>query len=65
MPASALDLRVQREFDSPITRVWAAWTQPEEIRAWWGPKGFTCSRAEVDGQSGGRIDVSMRAPDEW
>ena len=58
-------VHVVREFDAPIERVWAAWTQPEDLRAWWGPAGFTCPRAEADVRVGGRIFVTMRAPDEW
>ncbi len=58
-------VHVVREFDAPIERVWAAWTQPDDLRAWWGPAGFTCPRAEADIRVGGRIFVAMRAPDEW
>ena len=58
-------VHVVREFDAPIERVWAAWTQPDDLRAWWGPAGFTCPRAEADVRVGGRIFVTMRAPDEW
>lgn len=58
-------VHVVREFDVPIERVWAAWTQPDDLRAWWGPAGFTCPRAEADVRVGGRIFVTMRAPDEW
>lgn len=65
MAESTYDVHVVREFDAPIERVWAAWTRPEDLRAWWGPTGFTCPRAEADIRVGGRIFVTMRAPDEW
>jgi uncharacterized protein YndB with AHSA1/START domain len=65
MAESTYDVHVLREFDAPIERVWAAWTRPEDLRAWWGPTGFTCPRAEADIRPGGRIFVTMRAPDEW
>ena len=58
-------VHIVREFDAPIERVWAAWTQPDDLRAWWGPAGFTCPRADADVRVGGRIFVTMRAPDEW
>ena len=58
-------VHVAREFEAPIERVWAAWTQPDDLRAWWGPEGFTCPHAEADVRVGGRIFVTMRAPDEW
>ena len=59
------DVRVEREFDAPLERVWAAWTEPDDLRRWWGPAGFTCPRAVADVRAGGRIFVTMRAPDEW
>ena len=65
MAETTFDVTVQREFDAPIERVWAAWTTPEDLRAWWGPTGFSCPRAEVDIRPGGRIFVTMRAPAEW
>ena len=59
------DVRVQREFDAPIERVWQAWTTPADLRAWWGPRGFECSRAQADVRPGGAILVTMKAPAEW
>lgn len=59
------DVDVARVVEAPVERVWAAWTTPEDLRAWWGPTGFTCPRAEVDLREGGRIAVTMRAPQEW
>ena len=65
MTSKTFDVQVQREFDAPIERVWAAWTTPADLRAWWGPTGFTCPHAEADIRPGGRIFVTMRAPAEW
>ncbi|HEU0181566.1 MAG TPA: SRPBCC domain-containing protein [Agromyces mariniharenae] len=65
MAESSFDVHVVREFDAPIERVWAAWTTPSDLREWWGPDGFTCPRAEADVRPGGRILVTMRAPDDW
>ncbi|GAA1981984.1 SRPBCC domain-containing protein [Microbacterium pumilum] len=65
MAEQTFDVHVEREFDAPIERVWAAWTTPDDLRAWWGPTGFSCPRAEVDIREGGSIFVTMRAPDEW
>jgi uncharacterized protein YndB with AHSA1/START domain len=62
---STYDVHVVRDFDAPIERVWAAWTTPSDLREWWGPEGFTCPRAEADVRVGGRILVTMRAPEEW
>lgn len=27
--------------DAPRELVWKAWTQPERLARWWGPRGFT------------------------
>jgi uncharacterized protein YndB with AHSA1/START domain len=58
-------VEVRREFDAPVERVWRAWTEPDDLRRWWGPTGFECPRAEADVRVGGRIFVTMRAPAEW
>lgn len=39
--------------DAPRERVWRAWTQPEEISAWFGPKGAENIHSELDFRVGG------------
>ncbi|HUU24615.1 MAG TPA: SRPBCC domain-containing protein [Methyloceanibacter sp.] len=34
---------IARTFNAPLDRVWKAWTEPEQMAQWWGPKGFTAS----------------------
>lgn len=65
MTETTFDVTVVREFAAPVARVWRAWTEPEDLRRWWGPTGFACPRAEADVRPGGRISVTMRAPEEW
>ncbi|MDY0909207.1 SRPBCC domain-containing protein [Microbacterium sp. CFBP9034] len=65
MDDQTYDVEVAREFDAPIERVWQAWTTPADLRAWWGPQGFTCPRADADVRVGGAIIVTMKAPAEW
>jgi uncharacterized protein YndB with AHSA1/START domain len=60
---AARELTMTRVFDAPRGVVFAAWTDPAHLAAWWGPKGFTNPRCEVDVQSGGAIRIDMRAPD--
>jgi len=33
-------LTLNRAFSAPLQLVWQAWTQPEHIAQWWGPKGM-------------------------
>ena len=59
------DLVVTRVFDAPVERVWKAWVEPEMVKQWWGPTGFTCPLAEMDFREGGTSLVCMRAPKEF
>jgi uncharacterized protein YndB with AHSA1/START domain len=40
--------RIERVFDAPRERVWKAWTDPEQIKQWFGPKGCTIPNLTVD-----------------
>jgi len=59
------DMVATRAFDAPIEAVWRAWTEPEQVKRWWGPKGFTAPVAEMDVREGGASFVCMRAPAEF
>jgi uncharacterized protein YndB with AHSA1/START domain len=52
-----------RVFDAPRALVWKAWTTPEYVMQWWGPKGFTSPVCRIDLRIGGRFTYSMRTPD--
>jgi uncharacterized protein YndB with AHSA1/START domain len=56
------DLVVTRVLDAPVEQVWQAWTQPEHVKRWWGPAGFTSPIAELDVRVGGTSLVAMRSP---
>src|SRR5688572_14593791 len=56
---------VTRVFDAPVERVWQAWSEPELVKRWWGPTGFSCPLAEMDFRVGGTSLVCMRAPAEF
>ncbi len=45
--------------------VWKAWTDPDYIRRWWGPKGFTSPSCKIDFRVGGKFLFCMRAPKEF
>jgi uncharacterized protein YndB with AHSA1/START domain len=34
------ELTITRVYDAPREAVWRAWTEPEEIAAWWGKRGW-------------------------
>jgi uncharacterized protein YndB with AHSA1/START domain len=53
-------VRITRIIEAPREEVFRAWTQPEQIRQWWGPGEFTCPEAEVDLRPGGRYRLAMQ-----
>jgi uncharacterized protein YndB with AHSA1/START domain len=59
------DMVLTRTFYAPVEEVWRAWTEPELVRRWWGPTGFTAPLAEMDVREGGTSLVCMRAPAEF
>ena len=63
--AGKQDLVFVRVFDAPIERVWRAWSDPEQVKRWWGPDGFTCPVARMDVREGGKSLVCMRAPKQF
>ncbi len=52
---------IERIFNAPIARVWAAWTQPEQAKKWWGPKNFSAPVMKIDFRVGGTYLFCMRA----
>ena len=60
-----LDVIATRVFDAPLEQVWQAWIEPELVKQWWGPAGFSVPVAEMDVREGGSSLVCMRAPAEW
>jgi uncharacterized protein YndB with AHSA1/START domain len=34
------EITITRTYDAPRERVWAAWTEPERLAAWWGKRGW-------------------------
>jgi len=43
----------ERVFDAPRERVWAAYTDPELIPEWWGPRRLTTTVDQMDVRRGG------------
>ena len=63
MKLSEQDLMITRTFDAPRELVWKAWTDPERVKRWWGPKGFTAPFCKIDLRVGGVSLYCMRSPD--
>ncbi len=56
-------LTLKRTFNAPIKLVWEAWTQPEHIAHWWGPKGMKINVNKHDFRVGGEWEYVMQMPD--
>ena len=56
-------LTIIRVFDAPRGLVWEAWTEPENVKLWWGPKDFTSPVNKIDLRVGGKYLSCMRSPD--
>lgn len=54
---------IRRVFDAPRDLVFAAWTDPDRISAWWGPRGFTTSTSGFSLRPGGAWVYVMHGPD--
>ena len=59
----AQELVFERVLDAPRERVWQAWTDPEHIKQWWGPKDFTAPSIESDFREGGKYLWAMKSPE--
>jgi len=56
-------LSLKRTFNAPIKLVWEAWSQPEHIAQWWGPKGMETKIIEHNFSEGGTWKYAMLMPD--
>ncbi len=55
-------VKVSRTFNAPIERVWSNWNDPETIKRWWGPKGYSAPVIQNDIRVGGAFLFSMKSP---
>jgi uncharacterized protein YndB with AHSA1/START domain len=64
-PASALVL--QRLIDAPPELVFAVWSDPAHVAAWWHPEGFTTPAFDMDFRVGGgwRFCIRKDGQDTW
>jgi len=60
---SDTEIVMTRSFDAPRRLVFDAWTKPEHIRRWFGPRGWTVPECEIDLRAGGRYRFVLGAPD--
>jgi uncharacterized protein YndB with AHSA1/START domain len=52
-----------RVLDAPRSLVFDAWTKPEMLKHWFGPRGWSLVVCEIDLRVGGRWRFVLRGPD--
>jgi uncharacterized protein YndB with AHSA1/START domain len=57
-------VRITRTFEAKREQVFRAWTDPDEVAAWYGPEGFDTprERIHIDPRVGGRYELTMVQP---
>jgi uncharacterized protein YndB with AHSA1/START domain len=58
------ELHFERSYPATAEAVWVAWTDANQLRAWWGPDKTTVPECQVDLKVGGRIYIVIEAGEE-
>lgn len=53
-----------RIFNFPRALLFRAWSEPEHLKNWWGPAGFTNTFNEFDFRVGGKWSFIMHGPEK-
>lgn len=53
-----------RILEAPVRRVYQAFAQPQHLRNWWGPEGFTNTIHEFDLRPEGKWVLTMHGPEK-
>jgi uncharacterized protein YndB with AHSA1/START domain len=53
---------ITRVFDAPARLLFEAWSKPEHMMKWFGPKGWPVTMCEMDFRVGGRYRMAMTGP---
>ncbi|HEY1860699.1 MAG TPA: SRPBCC family protein [Gemmataceae bacterium] len=57
------EIALTRVFHAPRSLVWDAFTKPELLKRWFGPRGWSMVVCEVDLKVGGGFRFVLRGPD--
>ena len=53
------ELKMTRVLQAPIGLVWKAWTEPEYLTRWWGPRDHTTTIHKMDFREGGEWKLTL------
>jgi len=57
------EVALTRVFKAPRHLVYEAFSKPEILKRWFGPRGWSLITCDVDARAGGRFRFVLRAPD--
>ena len=60
--ASDREIIATRVFNAPRELVFNAWSDPQHLAQWWGPRGFTTTTHSMDFRAGGIWRFTMHSP---
>lgn len=61
-PEAEREVTITRIFDAPARLLFEAYSKPEHIRQWFGPKGWPVTLCEMDFRVGGTFRFAMTGP---
>lgn len=61
-PLADREVVITRVFDVPARLLFEAYSKPEHIMQWFGPKGWPVTLCEMDFRKGGRFRFAMTGP---
>lgn len=61
-PPTDREVVITRHLDAPASVVFEAFTKPEHLMRWFGPKGWPLTMCEMDFREGGRYRFAMTGP---
>jgi uncharacterized protein YndB with AHSA1/START domain len=60
------EFTITRVYDAPRELLWKAWTDPDHVARWFGPRGITTPRSTItmDVRPGGSFELTMVSDDD-
>ncbi|MFV8258656.1 SRPBCC family protein [Bdellovibrio bacteriovorus] len=57
-------LVIDRQYDVPLEKLFAAFSSPEALKQWWWPEGIYTDHVEWEFRNGGRYYINMKGYDQ-
>ena len=56
-------VEIRKEINGTAAEIFEAWSNPLQVKDWWGPESFTCPLARINFKVGGSYLFSMKDPE--